>query len=354
MPDHLHKKQIARSAEALEDGVEFPPYYYTGGGAAIKKPRYIIVKVLYKYYSSLPNDYILNPTIKLTTPISLNDPFENIIPKDLLSFMKKDKYLLALTNEFKNEFSRTDEDIIRIMENGLAHCGIVSLSETQRNLLMWAHYGAQHKGICVGYNENIFEDVLPSSEYNLGGDVPYFESPVKINYDTTRFDPNGSGITHYKGQSIISSILTHVLTTKSDEWIYEKEHRYIVPIIWGDCYYSSKMYFDQENQNKLIDLKSGEYISYVPRMYKLNTKRDENIRLMSANESLIMKRIPSSKIESIYFGCKSDIKQVYKTLDLIQNNKQELGHIRLYRFMESDTRFELEAEPIYLPHKMKK
>lgn len=265
--------------------------------------------------------------------------------------MKKDKDLLSLTNEYKKKYDRTDEDIIEIMANALAHCGIVSLSETQRNLLMWAHYGAQHKGICIGYKENFFVDELPSSIFNDGGDVPYFETPVKINYDTTRFDPNGSGIIHHEGQSIIFNVLAHILTTKSDEWIYEKEHRYIVPIIWSDCYYSSKMHFNKYKTNQLIDLNPNEYITYMTKVFKVNNKKDSPPRLMYVDHSYIMKRISSGKIESLYFGCKADRKYMDKTVDLIKLNKKTLGHIRVYKFKASDTRFELEAEPIYIPNK---
>ncbi len=237
-----------------------------------------------------------------------------------------------------------------MMENVLAHCGIVSLSETQRNLLMWAHYGAQHKGICIGYKENLFEETLPILGTDIRGDAPYFEKPVKVNYDTIRFDPDGSAIYKYKEQSIIFNILAHVLTTKSDEWIYEKEHRYIVPIIWGDCYYSSRMYFDQGNKNKIVDLNDGEYITYVPRMYKINSINESNLKLMSADSTYIMKRITSESIESIYFGCKTNSKEIHNLLDLIKNNHKTLGHIKVYKFKESDTRFELETELVYRPY----
>lgn len=309
------------------------------------------MKILYKYYNTLPQDYILNPTIKLTPPVCLNDPFESILPEELLDFMKKDRELRSLTNQFKARFNRSDNDIVKIMEHGLAHCGIVSLSETQRNLLMWAHYGAQHKGLCIGYKENLFENELELEDVDDKGDVPYFEGPIKMNYDTTRFDPNGPGIKLHDNQSIIFNVLAHVLTTKSDEWIYEKEHRYIVPITWGDCYYSSKMYFDQKNKNKIITLDEGEYISYIPKMFKLNTPNEKNVKLMSVDSSHIMKKIACDKIESIYFGCKADKKYANNILALIQNNSNLLGHIRVYRFTESKSRFELTAQPLYRPFK---
>ena len=312
------------------------------------------MNILYKYYSALPKDYILSPTIKLTPPQTLNDPFENIIPSDLLNFIRRDKELKDLTNKYKDERGLNDQDIIDTMRYNLMNCGIVSLSETHRNLLMWAHYGAQHKGLCIGYKKDLFDDALPMLSEDVRGDIPYSKDPFKIKYDTTRFDPNGAGIIKEKNQSIIHNILLHVLTTKSDEWIYEKEFRYIVPIMWGDCYVSSKMYFDMKNKNKRINLQDEEYITHDNNYFNVNNFNGRTPpKLMSTDGSIIMKGISSDKIDSVYLGCKYSNRDMYDMLNLIEKNHDTLGHIKIYRFRESDTRFELEAEPIFKPYEKK-
>jgi hypothetical protein len=312
------------------------------------------MNILYKYYSALPKDYILNPTIKLTPPQTLNDPFENIIPSDLLKSIKQDKELRQLTEKYKLEHGQNDQDIINIMRYTLENCGIVSLSETHRNLLMWAHYGAQHKGLCIGYKKDLFNNALPILSEDVRGDIPYSKVPFKIRYDTTRFDPNGAGIIKEKHQSIIHNILLHVLTTKSDEWIYEKEFRYIVPIMWGDCYLSSKMYFDIKNKNKKVDLKEYEFITYDNNNFKVNNLIENTPpKIMSKDQSIIMKRISSDKIDSVYLGCRYSNRDIYDMLKLIENNYDTLGHIKVYKFGESETRFELEAEPIFKRYEKK-
>lgn len=312
------------------------------------------MSILYKYYSSLPKDYILNPTIKLTPPQTLNDPFENIIPSDLLKFIRQDKELKRLTDKYIAEQNLNDQGIINEIRRNLGNCGIVSLSETPRNLLMWAHYGAQHKGLCIGYKKDLFEDVLPILSEDIKADIPFSKKPFKIRYDTTRFDPNGIDIIKKKDQSIIHNILLHVLTTKSDEWMYEKEFRYIVPVMWSDCYLSSKMYFNQHNQNKMIKLDDIEFITCNNNHFQVNNFCETTPpQLMLKDESIIMKEISSEKIDSIYFGCRYSSRDMHDIINLIENNHDLLGHIKVYRFSESETRFELEAEPIRLPHETK-
>nr|WP_282098645.1 DUF2971 domain-containing protein [Aeromonas hydrophila] len=93
---------------------------------------------------------------------------------------------------------------------------------------MWAHYASQHKGMVIG-----LEDDFLCGEYSkekITSNLIHSPNPIKITYDTTRFDLTEFD-TLLKNMTQLSKLLAiKLLTTKSDDWIYEKEHRCIVPI----------------------------------------------------------------------------------------------------------------------------
>ncbi|CAD7539736.1 DUF2971 domain-containing protein [Aeromonas hydrophila] len=303
------------------------------------------MRTFYKYYSHLPEEYLLNPTIKLTPPSLLNDPFEYIVPEDIINYINNDKELKKITHEYMEMWGYSRQELTDHIIRCLSHCGIVSLSETPRNLLMWAHYGAQHKGICIGYKETFFDNHIKNNEADWEDEIPYFYRPEKINYDSTRLVPNETKIMRYDGKSIIYNIISHILTIKSDEWIYEKEHRCIVPIYWGDSFTTSRPYFKpREAENGVIKLNKNEYIHYIGKMFKLEDGNRDYHKFLAPERTSIFKSISSQDISSIYFGCKSDTRYVHKIINLITGNPQKLGHIKAYIFKPSSSRFELEIE----------
>lgn len=82
--------------------------------------------------------------------------------------------------------------------------GILSLSEVPDSLLMWAHYSANHTGLCIEYEADLENLSLRPVSYST-------EYPTLSIYDF--------------GVNILKTTL-RILTTKSMEWSYEKEWRY--------------------------------------------------------------------------------------------------------------------------------
>lgn len=305
------------------------------------------MRTLYKYYSHLPKEYFLDPSIKLTPTSQLNDPFENIIPQDIFDYINTDDELKEETHKYMNKWNYDRSELTSHILRCLHNCGIVSLSETPRNLLMWAHYGDQHKGICIGYKENFLDNHLRENETEGEDELPYFHRPVKVNYDSTRLAPNETRILKYDNKTIIYNMLTHVLTTKSDEWIYEKEHRCIVPIYWADAFITKKPWFKtREPENGMVKLETKECIYYAieGNMYKFDDGDDKHTKLLSKERTTLLKRISSEDIESLYFGCKTDIRYIHDVLQLIENNKDKLGHIKVFSFTPNPSRFALDVE----------
>jgi len=82
--------------------------------------------------------------------------------------------------------------------------GVLCLSETPRNILMWSHYGNSHRGICLQFHA--LENTLETSQPVHYKELRPTTNPVSQSQD---------------------EMLDDALFTKSDQWAYEREWRII-------------------------------------------------------------------------------------------------------------------------------
>ncbi len=188
-------------------------------------------KTLFKYRSwgnSYHQKLLTERTIYFAKPSEFNDPFDGNIPIrwDLLTYedcVKKNMEIINIRHKDKDqkavyEYAKkvTDEKTLwhpdklakerpEQLEKWNNIIGLISLSETPSNILMWSHYADNHKGFVVGFDTGKL-----STEY----DIDYIEAiiyqksyPLIDGFDdtTTQF---------YKK-----------FFHKSDLWSYEKEWR---------------------------------------------------------------------------------------------------------------------------------
>jgi hypothetical protein len=103
-----------------------------------------------------------------------------------------------------NVRGETDDKLRRQMDTVTESIGIFCLSECKGNLLMWSHYGDAHRGLCLEYS---------TSEGSLFGcsldQVSYTDAYSELSV-TDNIDLNWTRT---------------YLSTKSDDWKYEKEWR---------------------------------------------------------------------------------------------------------------------------------
>ncbi|NRA53885.1 MAG: DUF2971 domain-containing protein [Gammaproteobacteria bacterium] len=102
---------------------------------------------------------------------------------------------------------------LKSFQQEIEELGVLSLSTTNKNLLLWAHYGCEHKGMCLEF-ERINTSALSDDE-----------ATKKIFY--TNNHPTLST------QSLINpaskkASMHRILFTKSMHWGYEDEWRHIV------------------------------------------------------------------------------------------------------------------------------
>lgn len=311
------------------------------------------MKTLYKYSALLPLDYFDNPTIKISATEYLNDPFEYSTSENIAlsieNYMRadgaNDKAAKILSNTY-----------VRAIDMMLAFNGVVSLSETPRNSLMWAHYATQHNGICIGYKNDFLKKIEKTEDFQI-----VINQPQKVNYDNLRFETDF----HYEdmGTIEIDAITQHYLK-KSDEWIYEKEHRCIIPyskanrlVILNDnpkVDHIHKSIDDGKNPGFKVGVDYNpiiktslikEYLfetdiknQYIVNQNKLNSAR--TCLLQTSKDCLFLIDIEPNSIESVYFGCKVSKETIKPYIEKLHNK------YKLYQFKLSKNRFELIPEPL--------
>lgn len=170
-------------------------------------------------------DYLVESNLWLSTPSKFNDPFD-----------MKCKYIFKGTHQNKRKFldekfqqfcpdlpkhikEETISDLLTSnqfvadilnekYENEIAQHGICSFSDDARDILMWAHYGSNHKGVCLQFQ--ISKDIFIFTQATA---VTYSHKYPTINYlkDNLRKE------------------IARTMRQKSKNWKYEKERRIIHP-----------------------------------------------------------------------------------------------------------------------------
>lgn len=190
-------------------------------------------KILYKYYGFNAGIAALkSQNLGFREPQYFNDPFE-------LSYLNVSYPELTEDITDFSQLRRPDLKGKGIRER----IGILSLSQTEKDPLMWAHYGDEHKGFCIGYD--VDNEFLNSKEFNLipisDGTVEYKKTKETLDGEkykdalcavhdlatgmvTSRCDIEAELI------PAIDDILKKWILHKHQSWHYEKEVR-VVKII---------------------------------------------------------------------------------------------------------------------------
>ena len=107
--------------------------------------------------------------IYFSRPDKFNDPFEfkpqfqfgedeDSIRKYLMRLYKEQAHSVSPANRFSHArsgaawLSKNSEQVEADFHSGLLNVGVFCVAEQPDNLLMWSHYGDQHKGICLEFD----------------------------------------------------------------------------------------------------------------------------------------------------------------------------------------------------------
>ncbi len=195
-------------------------------------------------------------------------------------------------------FPLLSQVFVRILSRGV---GILSLSETADNLLMWAHYARSHEGMVIGFRTASPFLTRQDSHRNAMHDL----RPVE--YCQTR--------PILKDFTLVDT--AHMYFTKSDAWSYEKEWRMYTAM-------------PQEDINGLL----VAMIRFVAQNRQIPTLPTCQIRLFD---------FPQESIDSIILGSRANAGTEQRVREIIS---QRYPEAKLLRARPSAKKFELELEQL--------
>jgi len=237
--------------------------------------------ILYKYFPPERIDVLETGKIRFTQPCLFNDPFESapaylelFRPREFERTLRAQAMQTSMPEETRLAVSRylnagpSAEALKRLCASLLidlmGRCmGILSLTEKNDNLLMWAHYAQCHEGFVVGvttadpfFSQTGEEKHVP----NYLGKVRYSRKRPRLKY-LTEFG------------------LAEVYFTKSQQWVYEQEWRVFRPTVAGDA---AKVW-----ESVLTWLSEPDHLPTLP---------DYPVRLYG---------FPSSSVSRVILGCRA-------------------------------------------------
>lgn len=178
-----------------------------------------ITGIVYKYHkiNSHLENLFKDKTIWHSPADSFNDPFEfkaiiientkaEEIRKWFQSTSRKfdEETLDKIVNAWMQKDSKERAEwLTNTCQDVLKKGGVSCFSLRHDNLLMWAHYGDYHKGVCL--------------EFNVEHDLTFFKDVLAVNYKE-----------EYPKIDLIEKqkhAFTEIITTKSAHWQYEEEYR---------------------------------------------------------------------------------------------------------------------------------
>ena len=313
------------------------------------------LRQLFKYMSE-PRNFFEEGFIRLSQLVVLNDPFE-------ASFCRKS--LDELVDHF-DESTIWDQEFgtlsfSKYVELRMHQIGIISLSENKENLLMWAHYANEHKGIVAGvayYSQmgSIFDNLFNFYSVSLDEEYSLFDGVPKpvlyrkgLRYRNDKFDYDYSNIS-LEGAN---RVLYEVFMQKSDEWIYEQEHRVILRLEQADRVIISDV--NQIREVKIsAKIKSLSYASpnedgsYTFDLYRIKNKFErmaiakELAKLSMNPNNLYLMKLSSSAINECLLGLKSE----FTKDDILGRHVCRTGYLDIWKAKKNMDYYCLEFDEI--------
>lgn len=242
------------------------------------------MKKIYKYMQ-LREDFFLHPMFRATPVDYLNDPFESNVQYEQIERIVNNQndnleisFLGVNHNDHDSYFKCNLNNVVEReklnLKKDIDNLGVVSFTENYDNLLMWSHYANNHKGMVIELHGNTSwldkKTIKNNDNHGLKFDCGFnyiYEIAKRVTYNSNRpkFDEPSDGVNCFNQND---NILDEYFFQKSSCWIYEQEHRSILPLNLADKIISEKM----PNLGHLLNYESQNFFTY-----KKMEKMDMNI-----------------------------------------------------------------------------
>ncbi|MFQ2123840.1 DUF2971 domain-containing protein [Aeromonas jandaei] len=304
------------------------------------------MNTVFKYMDFLGLEYFDEPTFRISLVEQLNDPFESNLSKTIEHIAKE--YAKTIS---KKGLGKSEEILSRhaksFISSALMGVGVISFSETHRNLLMWSHYSNDHKGICI----EVETDWCKSKKRLSDTYSNVIHTFKRVQYDSRRVDfseMNELNLSEF--EIALIDICVKQLTLKSDEWMYEKEHRYILSFLEADYIKRIKYPFMNEDYRKTIEELAKEIgiVEGEKGYHTTNcTELDIFYKTYLSKAYMYLNKVPANKIKRIYLGHRFSVIDAQALINNIKQKDHPLNHVELYKCSISNERFELNTKKIY-------
>ncbi|EIV8503604.1 DUF2971 domain-containing protein [Vibrio parahaemolyticus] len=310
-----------------------------------------------KLYKFMPfrKQFFKDQLLRLTPPNDLNDPFD--AKPSLEAIRRKAAFMVDQHGEgagLLTDVGLLDHvDIVDYLKSELSKYGIISLTEDPYNLLMWSHYADEHKGVVVGYDE--LDTMILVSGDCLSKYEPATSMPLPVRY--TRQRPDDKIDDEYIYEIAEKSFFQQIALVKSDDWIYEKEHRILLPLSQADVAILRADVPQSIVESVLSEL-DVEFTLIAENVYKFE-RGDINNMLSPVLKALVnpvinnlgtvmvFKRPKRTSISSITFGCKVSEKDINTAINLYKRSSGYNANVRYFRAVQSEHRFDLNFEELF-------
>lgn len=216
-------------------------------------PNPRILKELRFRYTSIERaiQIITEQSLYFSSPLDFNDPYE-CMPAIQKTF-----------NEFNIDSlanKKSQRDYIEHLENeifGSYKIGIVCLSETNKNTIMYAHYSQNHEGLCLGFEVDIYDSRPERADPFLASEVIYGDTyPVLCG--------NQNPKEHFK----------NMFLHKQKDWCYEKEWRIVNLLIENNrlCEFPKNML-----KQVVLGIKTKPYVKRLVKALKIEMNMEFEI-----------------------------------------------------------------------------
>ena len=259
--------------------------------------------ILYKYFPPGRN-FFEERFLRFTPRTALNDPFEIRPSESSLAEQMKRNHPDKLMDDFEGDYETIFNPILGA--DFFHKHGILSLSKTRNNLLMWSHYSKNHSGYVIGFDANHEFFNRTNKKYKQPGKV----YKVTHAYSRNRKIEN------------INDWYFH----KSIDWKYEKEYRMILPL--NEC---DKVLKHDVDGNLIEEITEKNEITKLDNLGHYQYK--------------CLFRIPYDAINSVIFGAKSDLGELNVPIrDSIRADGYE-NLIGIYNMKLDKERYKLQILP---------
>lgn len=305
------------------------------------------MKKIYKYMP-YRREFFSNFCLRASQRGVLNDPFELSPAQDLIDKILRD----GLGDDFFEQAEQFSSD------RNFNEVGVISFTENYNNLLMWSHYANEHKGIVIEFDYEKLNDYF---NYKLS----MSDTVERVLYNRERYSLLQKDV-----------CVKDLLLAKSDDWIYEKEHRILPKLRKADAVRVDRELFEQLHEfygNHYVNLFSivseDEYsitfkVNPVEYEHFDNQEKDGNSTddneemkfspsetilneiygsLAVVPSSVFLFQLPADCISAVFVGCRASSVDI-EEIKLLVNSKK----IPIYQAELSKTYFTLGFNELYL------